>query len=118
MALELDIVDSRGVKLVFCRGRLSIGPDVEYFKNKVSALLTGSPSVVLDFKHLEHIDSTGIGAMVELQNKAHAEGGDVRLASITNSHIRKVLEMTKMTSVFQMFEDERQAASSFTKPGT
>jgi anti-anti-sigma factor len=118
VALELDIVDSRGIKLVFCRGRLVIGPDVEYFKSKVGALLTGSPSIVLDFKHLEHIDSTGIGAMVELSNKAREEGGDIRLASIANSHIRNVLGMTKMTSVFQIFDDERQAASSFMKTGT
>jgi anti-sigma B factor antagonist len=118
VALELDIVDSRGVKLVFCRGRLSMGPELENFKNKVSAFLADSPSVVLDFKHLEFIDSTGIGAIVSLQNKARAEGGDIKLASITSSHIRKVLQATKMTSVFQIFDDERQAASSFMKTGT
>jgi anti-anti-sigma factor len=115
VALELDIVDSRSVKVVYCRGRLVVGPDVEYFKSEVGGLLPGSPSIVLDFKHLDYIDSQGVGIMVHLRNKAQEIGGDVRLASIANNHVHQVLEITKMTTVFRIFDDERQAVLSFTE---
>jgi anti-anti-sigma factor len=115
VALELDIVDSRGVKVVFCRGKMVVGPDVEYFKSKVGDLLPGSPSIVLEFKHLDHIDSQGVGMIVNLRNKAQEIGGDVRLASVANHHVYQVLEITKMTTVFQIFDDERQAVLSFTE---
>jgi len=118
LELELEIVDSRGVKVVFCRGKLVIGKEVEYFKSKIEGLLPEFPNIVLELKGLRRIDSQGVGAIVTLLNKARESGGDVKLASVSQGYVHKVLEVTKMPTVFQIFDDERQAVSAFAKTGT
>ena len=116
--LELEIVDSRGIKVVFCRGKLLVGKEVEYFKSKVEGLLPEFPNIVLELKGLRRIDSQGVGAIVTLLNKARENGGDVKLASVPQGYVQNVLEMTKMTTVFQIFDDERRAVSAFARTGT
>jgi anti-sigma B factor antagonist len=113
--LELEIVDSRGVKVVYCRGRLVFGNEA-YFQSKVMVLLPEFASIVLELKDLKYLDSTGLGAVMTLRNKAREAGGDVKLASVS-PYVHKILETTKVLNVFQIFDDERQAITSFTKTG-
>lgn len=128
MRLDLKIVDSKGVKVVFCRGRLIIGEEVESFKTRVGGLLPGFPKLVLELRALDQIDSQGLGVIVDLRNKARELGGDVRLASLSgNSHVHRVLEATHFLPsdtathplehhYFLLFDDDRRAVSSFTEP--
>jgi anti-anti-sigma factor len=125
VALEINIVDAKGVKIVSCSGRLVMGPEIGSFQTKVGGLLPGSPNLVLELKALDQLDSTGLGAIVELRKKARDVGGDVRLAAVANnSKVYKVLLATRFLPAdpaahplehhFLLFDDERQAVSSFT----
>lgn len=126
LRLDLKIVDSKGVKVVFCTGRLIIGDEAEYFMTRIGGLLPGSPNLVLELRALNQIDSMGLGTIVTLRNKARELGGDVRLASVTgNINVRRVLEATHLLPSntathqeefhFLLFDDERQAVASFTE---
>lgn len=113
--LNLDIVEKSGVKLVYCDGRLVLGDEGEYFKREVGALLTEAPRIVLVLKNLNRLDSAGVGLIVDALNKARRLRGDVRLASAVNKEVRRTLELTKMRIIFQIFDDEQQAISSYSQ---
>jgi anti-sigma B factor antagonist len=111
--LEIEVfTDSRrGVSVVSCQGRLNSEEGAEYLKSKVSGLVPAN--IVLELKDLEYIDSQGVGTLVSVLNRTREIGGDVKLAGVKNELVRKVLELTKMPTIFQIFDDAQQAVSSF-----
>jgi anti-sigma B factor antagonist len=115
VSLELDIADSRGIKVVFCRGRLVIGEEGEYFMRKVTSMPPEFPNIVLVLKDLHRIDSHGVGLIVDLLTRAQRVGGDVKLASVVNKDVLATLTVTKVATIFQIFDDEQAAISSFSE---
>jgi anti-sigma B factor antagonist len=82
-------------------------------KAEVHKLLTQrQPRIIVDLCHVSFIDSAGMGMLVSRQRAAREAGGDLRLLHVTGRCAR-VLGMMKLTSVFEIFEDEDAAVRSF-----
>jgi anti-sigma B factor antagonist len=72
----------------------------------------GASRVVLDLDQVRFIDSAGLGGLVAWKKRAVQRGGDIRLLR-ARDRVRDVLELTALTRVFQIFEDEAEAVASF-----
>jgi anti-anti-sigma factor len=72
----------------------------------------GRHRIVLDLEKVRFMDTSGLGELVAWKKRALERGGDVRLLRPRN-HVRDVLELTALTAVFQIFEDEAEAVASF-----
>jgi anti-sigma B factor antagonist len=63
----------------------------------------GAPSVVVDLSDVTFLDSTGLSVLIAGLKRCQEAGGTMRLAS-PRPNVRKVLEITGLTSVFQISE--------------
>jgi anti-sigma B factor antagonist len=104
----------QGVVVVDCSGRLVFGEESASLRNKVKELLAQSPNVVLNLREVNFIDSGGLGTLVALYTTARSAGGAVKLASLSQ-HVGNLLQITKLLTVFEVFDDEETAAKSFKK---
>lgn len=68
--------------------------------------------VVLDLDSTEVIDSAGLTALLEAQEKLREEGGDVKI-STTNAANRKILEITRLDHTLEVFDSVIDAVKSF-----
>ncbi len=68
--------------------------------------------VVIDFDGTENVDSKGLTALLDAQEKLRALGGDVKLAT-TNPSNRKILEITRLDQSLEVFEGVVDAVKSF-----
>jgi len=68
--------------------------------------------VVLDLDNTESLDSKGLTAMLNAQEKLRAEGGDIRVAT-TNHANRKIFEITRLDQQLEIFESVVDAVKSF-----
>jgi anti-sigma B factor antagonist len=59
---------------------------------------------VLDLSDLKHINSSGIGVFIALLTKARKKDGDVAIVN-PSAYIRNLLMITKLNSIFQIFEN-------------
>ena len=59
--------------------------------------------VVFDLSKMTHIDSSGIGALVQVLQKAKSNGGSVTLAALQEGP-RMVFEITKVNRVFNIVD--------------
>jgi anti-sigma B factor antagonist len=82
------------------------------FRDAVKPLLTQDARVVLDLSKVEFIDSSGLGALVSCLRQAHAIGGDIKLFGLGKS-ARALFELVRMHRVFEVFNDEKEAISSY-----
>jgi anti-sigma B factor antagonist len=103
-----------GVMVVDCSGRLVFGEESASLRDMVKKILAQSPRVVLNLHDVNHVDSGGLGTLVSLFTTARNAGGAVKLARLSQ-RVGDILQITKLVTIFEVFDDEEKAAKSFTK---
>jgi anti-sigma B factor antagonist len=78
----------------------------------VKRVLAETPKVVLNLYEVNHIDSGGLGTLVSLYTTARNAGGAVKLARLSQ-RVGDLLQVTKLLTIFEVFDDEEKAAKSF-----
>jgi anti-sigma B factor antagonist len=74
---------------------------------------------VLNLSDVPYIDSTGIGELVSALQAVRHAGGDLKLLNLTRK-VQDMVEVVRLGTFFELFEDEAAAVKSFTrkpKPG-
>jgi anti-sigma B factor antagonist len=59
-----------------------------------------------------YIDSGGLGTLVGVYSSARAAGADIKLTGL-GQRLRDVLQITKLVTVFEVYETEQQAVDAF-----
>ena len=112
MALKAITSKMDGVIVVYLNGVIFFGDESAYLRTLVKDLLNKSQQIVLDLGNVARIDSGGLGTLVGLYASARKLGGDVKLASL-HSHAHEVLQITKLVTIFEIFDRAEDAAASF-----
>lgn len=71
--------------------------------------------VLIDLSRVSRIDSTGLGVLMNCYCHAVKNAGALKLLN-ADAPVRRVLSVTKIDSILQMFEDEESAIASFGLP--
>ena len=87
------------VALLCVEGRI-VGGETDALRNAVLAHVDTSV-VVLDLAHVNTIDAGGLGVMLELREETESRGIEFRLEHVTQL-VRRILEITKLDSVFNI----------------
>jgi len=113
MALDIQQNEREGVTILDLKGRITVGPEATALREKIAELVSaGIKSLVLDMAHVDYIDSTGLGALVMVATSLRRAGGNVKLLSLSRRTI-ELLVMTKLATVFEIFNDEQDAINSY-----
>ncbi len=111
--MELALHEEGSVTVVTLSGDLVIGDAEALFKKTISGLLEqGKVQFVVDCSALRYVDSSGLGSLVRALTTSQHEGGGTKLLGVPPT-LHKLLQLTKLDSVFEMFENRDQALSSF-----
>jgi len=70
-------------------------------------------SIIINLGRVSYIDSSGIGALISSLSNLRRYQGGLKIINVTGS-VKKVFELTKLTSFFEIFDDESEAVNSFT----
>ena len=100
--------------VVDCSGRLVFGEESASLRETVKKLILQSPKVVLNLHDVSHVDSGGLGTLVSLFTSARNAGGAVKLARLSQ-RVGDLLQITKLVTIFEVFDDEEKAAKSFSR---
>ena len=117
MPLTLDTREVGRVTVVRCQGRIVAGNESESLRTHVAWLLNDRRSILLHLGDVGFIDSSGLGTMVRAHASTRQARGDMKLCNVTEP-VRKLFEMTRLTSVFDLHESEETALAAFYRPGS
>jgi len=112
MQLRMSTRTLDGALVVDCSGRLVFGEESASLRDTVKKMLAQSPKVVLNLQEINYIDSGGLGTLVSLYTTARNAGGAVKLARLSQ-RVGDLLQITKLLTIFEVFDDEEKAAKSF-----
>ena len=117
MSLKVTTKQADGAAVVHCNGRIVFGEEAASLREAVKNLLTTQKNVVLNLGGVSYIDSGGLGTLVGLYTSARAAGGDIKLANLTQ-RVGDQLQITKLVTVFEVFDSEEKAVNSFKTAAT
>jgi anti-sigma B factor antagonist len=101
------------VTVVDAAGRITLGEGASMFRDKIRDLATGgNKKLLLNLAEISYIDSSGIGELVSGFTTVTNQGGAVKLLNLTK-RVQDLLQITKLYTVFEVFDDETKAVRSF-----
>jgi len=101
------------VTILRLTGRFELEEGDLTFRDCVNALVAeGRVKIVLDFKNVTRIDSAGIGMLVSKLLSTRKRGGTMKLLHLTR-HSDHLINITRLDTVFEIFDDEAEALRSF-----
>lgn len=113
MSLEIQEREREGIVILDLKGRITSGPEAGAFRDAASAVAgRPNPNLILNMANVDYVDSTGLGAMVMVANTIKRNGGKVKLLNMNKRNI-ELLVMTKLATIFEIFNDEQDAINSF-----
>ncbi len=102
-----------GVTIVDMHGRITVQDGAEVFRGLVRGLVALSRvDVVLNFKDVPYIDSTALGEIIRSYTSVTRKGGTLKLLNVT-ARVHELLVITRLLSVFDLFDAEAEAVKSF-----
>lgn len=103
--VQIETTQKNGVIVVRMKARELAYSVCEEFQHAMEELLaSGHSTLLIDFSTIEFMDSSGIGTLISLRNKAHEKGGEVALARIAAS-VQKVLRITQLDKIFPVYDE-------------
>lgn len=111
--LELNERQAGDVTILDMSGSVRMGEGAVSLRNSIRGLNDqGKKKILLNLAGVKNIDSSGIGELIANYTTIRREGGQLKLLSLTDK-IRDLLVITKLLTVFDSFDNEAEALSSF-----
>ena len=112
---ELNINERQAgdVTVLDLSGKITIGEGSVALRAAIRRLLEeGKKRILLNLAGISYVDSSGIGELVSSYTAINKEGGQLKLLNLTQK-IKDLLTITKLLTVFDVYESEADALNSF-----
>ena len=107
---ERDLGD---VTILQIKGQLILDEGDIPLRKDIDALVEhGHVNLVFDLHDVSRLDSAGIGTLVNSYLTTHRHGGAMKLLHVP-PRANRLLTMTHLSSIFEMFDSEAAALESF-----
>jgi len=111
-------VSDRGVgnvTILDVSGNVTLNDGAEQVRDKVrSVLQQGQKYLLVNLSKVSYMDSAGLGELVQAYSTVAKQGGRLKLVSPTK-RLKDLLVITKLSTVFDSFDDEATGIASFSK---
>ncbi len=119
MSVQLNFRQIEDVSIVDVEGRITLGDGSSTLRAALRELGSkGQRKILLNLGGLVMIDSSGLGELVSAFATLSSQGGRFKLMHVT-SRVKDLLLLTKLLTIFEVFDDEQAALASFASvPGS
>jgi anti-sigma B factor antagonist len=102
------------VTVVDVSGKITLGDGGDtVLKDKLRSLVQqGKTKLLLNLAEVAYVDSAGLGAIVQSYTTVTNQGGGLKLVNVTK-RLKDLLSITKLLTVFDTFDNEAEAVTSF-----
>ncbi|SPE40898.1 Anti-sigma factor antagonist [Candidatus Sulfopaludibacter sp. SbA3] len=113
MSLSINIRQMNDVSVMDVTGRITLGDDARTLRDMLLTMpKEGHKKILLNLAEAAYIDSSGLGVLVSGFASMTNQGGQLKLLNLTK-RVRDLLLITKLFTVFEVFDDEELALRSF-----
>ena len=112
-SLSIGQRQARDITVLDLEGDITIGEGASEVHSAIKRLMEqGKFKILLNLAAVDYLDSAGLGKLIAGYTSLRKEGGELKLLNLT-TNVQDVLVITKLVTVFEVFEDEAAAINSF-----
>lgn len=105
--------DRNGITVLALQGAILGGPEANALNEDLHRLIDeGKKRVIIDLSQVTLMNSSGLGMLIGGYTTMKNNGGELKLACL-NDNVRKLIEITKLHTIFTPYESVDEAAGSF-----
>ena len=109
--LTVEILAADGTARLAMRGDIDVAADEALAAAYATAAQGGAARVVLDFKQVDYINSTGIALIVRLLAEARRDHREVIAEGLTD-HYREIFHITRLSDYMTIADDASASTSA------
>ena len=113
MSLTASVRQLGAVTVIDLNGRVTLGDATGLLRETVQKAAEGSSAILLNLAGVSYMDSAGLGEMVGAHASVTNRGGKVKLLHV-QKRLHDLLQITRLYTLFETFDDEAAAVMSFT----
>lgn len=114
MSVKLTNRQVGDVTVIDAAGRITLGDGASTLRDDIRDLAAkGDKKILMNLSEVSYIDSSGIGELVSGFTTVTNHGGQLKLLGLSK-RVKDLLQITKLYTVFEVFDDEAAAVRSFT----
>ena len=118
--MPLYIVEKvvNGVLLLDLQGQITLGEETEALRSKIKQVVAaGHTRILLDLGKITYIDSVGLSTLVSSYTSARSAGGNLKLLRLPRG-VHQLLQITRLSTVFEIYDSLEAARQSFEQQST
>ncbi len=113
MSAKLSPRQVGDVTVIDVTGRITLGEGSSNLREGIRDVMAkGNKKILLNLADVSYIDSSGIGELVSGFTSVANQGGRLKLLNLTK-RVKDLLQITKLYTVFEVYDDEVTAIRSF-----
>jgi anti-anti-sigma factor len=113
MTLEVTTQHTGNIPIISVTGQIDMNNYVEVHELILSEINSGHSNIILNLKQLNFMDSATLGMLLRGLDKAKQQGG--LLVLVSNPFVDRVLAVTGLTHLFELFPDNDEAIARLLK---
>jgi anti-sigma B factor antagonist len=107
--MSISFRDIDDIRIISVRNKIELGRgDVALRNHIMESLEENKKKIILDLEKTTYIDSAGVGELTRSFTTVANSGGSLVLLNLTKKS-RDLLTLTKLITVFDVFDDEKEA---------
>jgi anti-sigma B factor antagonist len=114
MQLKIDERKLSDVTVFDLDGSFVLGGDGQFRKHVADNIEGGGRKLIINLAKVSYMDSSGLGELISCYTKMQRVNGHMKLLHL-NNRLNQLLVLTKLITVFETFDSETAAISSFTQ---
>jgi anti-sigma B factor antagonist len=105
------------VTVLDLEGNFALDGNPQFRKCAAAEIERGARKLIVDLAKVPYMDSSGLGELISCYTSLRKVNGRMKLTNV-HSRLRHLLVITKLITVFELFDTEAAAVASFaTDPG-
>jgi len=110
--MHINMEEKNGVSVCYVQGDIDINSSPEVKKYFEQVTREKKDKIVINFKDVNYVDSSGLATLVDVLKKMRAYGGVLKLSNLSEK-VMGLFEITKLNKLFVIVQEEADALSSF-----
>lgn len=110
--MEINHREKEGIEILDIQGEIDLynAPEI---KDTIQKLIEQQKyNIIINLEKVSYIDSSGIGALISSLSNLKKYQGSLKIINVYAS-VKKVFELTKLTSFFEIYDSEDEALAKF-----
>ena len=109
--MTTKIRQQNGITILEPNGKI-MGHSASELQETISSQIEAAdtPHILIDFKHINRVDSTGLGVLIGVRAAVARKKGRVGIINISRQ-INSLIVLTRLVSLFERFDSEVAAVS-------